>query len=226
LEKRIKSWLDLNLDIELIDLDPGRPDKFIVGVQKEPLPLSFNVEVGAYINVLRSSLDILATAIAIRYGVPNAEKVYFPVASGGAQFEAGNFKGAEFIKLLPPTPRQIIEALKPYKGGNGDLWRLHQLDIMRKHRKLLTIATDNRYFQIIGSGFQGYYSPLAAGSIPIRDNKTVFGFIRRGAPNYEMKYAGQVSINEAEPFVRKPVVTALYEFSNFAKFVIEQFDIT
>jgi len=39
------------------------------------------------------------------------------------------FRGAG----TPVLSTRPIEALKPYKGGNNDLWSLHQLDIMRKH---------------------------------------------------------------------------------------------
>lgn len=46
-------------------LIPDTPNDMVVAVEKEPLPLSFNVEVGAYINAIRSSLDILATAMAL-----------------------------------------------------------------------------------------------------------------------------------------------------------------
>jgi hypothetical protein len=42
----------------------------------------FLVETGAYINAIR--MDILATALAHRHGMPKPEDVYFPVASRGS----------------------------------------------------------------------------------------------------------------------------------------------
>jgi hypothetical protein len=35
-----------------------------------------------------------------------------------------------------------IERLKPYKGGNDPLWRIHELDNIDKHRTLLTTHHD------------------------------------------------------------------------------------
>ena len=59
------------------------------------------VEAGAYINALRSSLDILAYALAIRYGVPHPDDCYFPVVRSEKEFLAGGYKGAKFVKGLP-----------------------------------------------------------------------------------------------------------------------------
>ena len=60
------------------------PNNVIVAVEKEVLPLSFVVEVGAYINSIRSSLNVLATALAYRYQMPKPEDVYFPIAGSEA----------------------------------------------------------------------------------------------------------------------------------------------
>ena len=45
---------------------------------------------------------------------------------------------------IKSQPRCMIEMdnMQPYKGGFGDwAWKLHQLDIVDKHRPLLTVAT-------------------------------------------------------------------------------------
>ena len=41
-----------------------------------------------------------------------------------------------------PKVIKAIDALKPYKGGNDALWRIHELDNIDKHRALFTYAHD------------------------------------------------------------------------------------
>jgi len=65
-QERLYAWIAANIHIFLKETEPQIPHNVLVAVQKEPLPLTFNVEAGAYINVIRSSLDILAVALARR----------------------------------------------------------------------------------------------------------------------------------------------------------------
>jgi hypothetical protein len=134
--ERIKAWLADNFDVIIKEQPAPATHNVIVAIQKQPLPLAFNVEAGAYINVIRSSLDILATSLAHRYRIPRPEDAYFPVASSVTAWSAGNYKGAKFVKALPTPERSIIETLKPYQGGNDTLWSLHHLDITRKQKRL------------------------------------------------------------------------------------------
>src|SRR3954447_19322714 len=49
---------------------------------------------------------------------------------------------------------KAIDALKPYKGGNDLLWRIHELDIIDKHRHLFSVAHDYLFY---GDWFDGDY---------------------------------------------------------------------
>jgi hypothetical protein len=225
LEKRINEWLQLNLYVGIKDPDPNVPNNLIVALQKEQLPRSFNVEVGSHINTIRSSLDILATALAYRYGMPKPDKAYFPIAKSLAEFITYNgFKGAEFIKALPAAERAIIESLNPYKGGNALLWALHQLDIMRKHRKLLAVTTNPRHCRISGWGVSQYFIPVSTGLMVVSDRETVLGLLAKGAPQYDMHISGYVAINETDLSIHKPVIAALHEFASLAGSIINLFD--
>jgi hypothetical protein len=52
---------------------------------------------------------------------------------------------------------------KPYKDGNGLLWALHRLDIIRKHKRLLSAAIHSDQF-----GFHGYAHESFFGEIEKR----------------------------------------------------------
>jgi hypothetical protein len=59
-DQRLEAWLEANVVIEVRDLPPPATHNPIVALEKELLPIAFSVEAGAYINAIRSSLDILA----------------------------------------------------------------------------------------------------------------------------------------------------------------------
>jgi len=89
--ERIEAWLKENIKTGLRDPDPNVPNNVLVAFEKEPLPLSFVVEVGAYVNAIRSGLDILAVSLANRYGIPKPQDAYFPVVPSEAEFLAGKY---------------------------------------------------------------------------------------------------------------------------------------
>src|ERR1700733_13170399 len=63
----LDSWLNANLNVVVKQTQPDSPNDVIAIRQKDPLPLAFQVEAGAYINAIRSSLDILAATLANRH---------------------------------------------------------------------------------------------------------------------------------------------------------------
>ena len=183
------------------------------------MPLSFNVEVGAYINAIRSSLDLLATALAERQGMPKPEDAYFPIANSAAAFAAGNYKGAKFVKGLPAAERQLIECLKPNKSGHKLLWPLHHLDIMRKHRRLIGVEPAPVSFRISGWSVQ----PVATGWMRAQD-ETVLALIGKGAPKPRITYSFSVTLGEPELPNGKPVIAVLDDFACVAESIIKRFD--
>jgi len=77
---RLDIWLRDNIQVVVKELPADTPNNVILAVEKEPLPLAFNVEAGAYINAIRSSLDILAATLASRRRPALVDDAYFPVA--------------------------------------------------------------------------------------------------------------------------------------------------
>jgi len=45
---------------------------------------------------------------------------------------------------MKPDALAAIDSLRPYKGGNDTLWRLHRLDNVDKHRLVITIGSAYR----------------------------------------------------------------------------------
>ena len=224
LEECINSWLKLNVVVEVEDAGPS---DVLVSVQRDELPRSLNVEIGAYLNTIRSSLDILASSLAARYNICAPEHAFFPISKSEAAFRAPDGKAAQFVSALPPIERSRLEALKPYQGGNYDLWSLHRLDIMRKHRRLLTVIAEPDFFSVEGPAIHRYFTPVATGFMRAdnaSERKVVLGLMAKDAPPYGMKFAPYVAFDEGALTCRKRVVQALHDFATLATSIVQLFD--
>jgi hypothetical protein len=106
-----------------------------VPVIPDELPLML----GDAIHNLRSTLDYLARELVVVAGGTPDKYTSFPIFDSAKAY-------VELSRSKVPSLRQpcleILDRIQPYKGAWGNkLWQLHQLDIVDKHRLLLTIAT-------------------------------------------------------------------------------------
>lgn len=107
--------------------------EFILGDIPEVCP-EIRMLLGDVVHNLRTALDHLACELVRSVGV-DEPKVYFPICESEKVYKAdsgGKTKG------MPPEAKDLIDRLCPYGGGDHLLWGLHQLDIIDKHRLLLT----------------------------------------------------------------------------------------
>ena len=220
-QSRLDAWLKGNIDVVVKELPADTPNNVILAMEKEPLPLAFQVEAGAYINTIRSSLDILAATLAQRHCPALIDDSYFPIVRSAEIFAARRYKGHKLIKALPATERAVIESLKPYKGGNHLLYALHLLDIVRKHRRLLTAEIHPAKLRIEGSSTT--FRPLLKGWMRSGDDETVIAFLAKGAPMPQIKLVMQVSINETTYLEHQSITAALSEFADLANSIIARF---
>ena len=219
---RLEKWLAESIHIEIRDVPPPATHNPIVAVEKELLPLAFSVEAGAYINAVRSSLDILAMALVRRHHLEiNEEKVCFPIFRSEAAFQQN--KGGQLVQRLPARERAIIEALKPYPEGNPPLWTLHHLDIVRKHRRLLDVSIRPVHMSMEGALKAGDFVPLATGFIQTV-NETVLGLLRKGVPEPSFRSSFFVALCEEGYAAQKPVLATLIHLEQIAREVIDRFD--
>jgi hypothetical protein len=111
---RINIWLQFNLEVVVKDPDPDIPYNLVVVIQKEPLPLAFHVEAGAYLNAIRSGLDILASALYSRNRISENAEAHFPIFRSWVDF-IDPVEGLEGKKWLSSAEREIIKTLNPYQ---------------------------------------------------------------------------------------------------------------
>lgn len=100
-----------------------------------PIPAEVAVIVGEVLHNLRVPLDYLACALA-RLNTGSDKGEYFPF---GEDEDAFTEQTKQKCKKLSVEATNMIQALKPYKGGNDLLWSIHQMNRADKHREITPI---------------------------------------------------------------------------------------
>jgi hypothetical protein len=103
-------------------------------------PNSFALMIGDAVHNLRTSLDHLAWQLVEANG--NTPKIgvggtQFPIYDSPSKLKTG---GVAEIQGITSDAQKLVNSIKPYKGGCDDLWILHELDLMDKHRLLFATA--------------------------------------------------------------------------------------
>jgi hypothetical protein len=113
----------------------------------EQCPSEILVLVGDAIHNLMSALDHLAYQLEIANHRTPGKSTYFPIYRDLDAFK--NDRGQREV-LFGITATERIDGLQPYKGGDEALWRLHELDIIDKHRLLIPTVGYNQSIQTSG----------------------------------------------------------------------------
>jgi hypothetical protein len=150
IERAVKHFGDLEAEIKLFfDAVPyvvetkRNPDTrqliyYLASVRETPVGIS--TIAGDVLQNLRSALDHLAYQLSL-VGTGDrtpAGHVYFPIADSLENYEANKLGR---LRGMRPQAITAIDFLKPYKGGNDNLWRLHKLNNIDKHRFLITVGS-------------------------------------------------------------------------------------
>jgi hypothetical protein len=101
---------------------------------------------GDIIQNLRSSLDHLAYQLVMvgtnDAGPKHVRRIQFPIAEDFGAYET---RKAGQVEGMRDDAKLAIDAVKPYKDGNDNLWRIHELNNIDKHRCLFTVAQDHLF---------------------------------------------------------------------------------
>jgi hypothetical protein len=223
LKERLNLWLKANYKTKEVEIAGNPTHNLLVAYEVEPFPLAFSVEFGAYLNVLRSALDILACAIAARQGVTQFEEVYFPVAKNAYNWANDRHKGAKFLHSLTASERAIIDSYKPYNGGDPDIWALHKLDIERKHRRLLTAEPTPAMFVMWHYENEHVIDLKAPFGVISANGETALCFVPKEFGDRSDGLNGQIFINEPTIPFKAEALSTLNQFSNKVREIILAF---
>jgi hypothetical protein len=220
-QQRLKAWIDGPPYSLIEEPHPEIGKKSIKLRIDSRLPLTFNAEVGAIINTIRTSLDLLASALAQRNGKKPSADSHFPIYPTVYDF-IDPLNVAKRKQWLSDSARSIIENLKPYRGGNDRLFALHHFDVIRKHERLLAVRFGPTSISASPRAHaEGLRFPsLWAGF----DNDTVIAWTNLNGTYGEIQMAMDVKFHEGDLVVNEPVGQALRDFWRMATMIIEMFE--
>jgi hypothetical protein len=199
------------------------------------MPPDFSAIAGDAFYNLRSSLDNLASAIAIKNG-KTISGVSFPFGETLKKFDEAL---ADKAKKLPESARDMIKVLKPYKGGNDLLWLLHRANLSDKHAFPLETVLANSLFVTEVIFFQG--SGLICGP---RDGQhmTIAGYVptrRWSGQKHDLEFltvvpgsrfrtdfqpAFDIALKNVSGFEAEPVIAVLNQASQAVERILIDFE--
>lgn len=97
----------------------------------QKLPPDLSVRCGEILHNLRTALEQTLIEVIVTRDNGVQTGIAFPIGKDEEKFRDALRKQE---KRLPPDAVPLIEALKPYKGGNNLLWLLHNTNRDDKHR--------------------------------------------------------------------------------------------
>jgi hypothetical protein len=209
------------------DLDT-KPGKKLIRLRNvKPIPDIAVAEAGIIVHAIRSSLDMLAVALAERNGATDPTDTYFPVWRDQAAFdnptdENGGKAAAKKIKRLSAADQGAIKNLKPYKGGNGYIAALHTLDLTRKHRRLASAFVAPGGLTISGNKTTRHFSipPMWGGF----QNDSIIATCSPDMSESDLTLHFQIRFTEPSIVSGKPLIEVLNDFASLARLIVNMFD--
>jgi hypothetical protein len=190
------------------NLDPKTGNKIFYAADVRTPPAEIGIVAGDVIHNLRSALDHLACQLVIANGCAPTRATCFPIFDSATKYKSSS---AGKVTGMAQAAIDIIDATKPYKGGNGaGLWVLHYLDIADKHHALLTTLLN---LTRVDFTITGYWEPgyKGVGDIafpgfgkPLEDGTIIA--IRDPNAHNDMNFAIDIAFIEPPVIKRKPII--------------------
>lgn len=177
----------------VVKTDPQTRKRIYTITKVTPIPPQLRLIAGDAIQNLRSALDYLACGLVRVTGTEPSKYVSFPVSEREPLTKEQRASFARQVKGMRQDAIDAIKAIKPYKGGNDTLWRLHRLNVVDKHRLLMAAGTS---VAVVNPGFHSELRDyLIKGSIG--------GIVPEAATllrdRFPLKVGDTVSIDPKEP---------------------------
>ena len=108
-------------------------------LKADAIPPPIPAVAGDVLQNLRTALDYLACSLVPGCRQNLSEHIYFPILKKAPTPDQINTAFDGKVKGASEEAINKIASLKPYKGGDDVLWRLHMLNNIHKHRLLIAV---------------------------------------------------------------------------------------
>jgi hypothetical protein len=200
-----------------------------------PLPPTFAIIMGDILHCLRCALDHLAHQLYLvgSGGGTFLRKTGFPISKSAHQFKKDVARQTEGMRQ---DAIDAICALEPYAGGRGaDLWSLHSLNNIDKHRLILTAGAALKSLNLgatlalkaqktFGSGISLPEIFIRADPLPlIETGHELFSDLPDEEPNEKMKLRFDVALHEPDIIAIKPLLEIAVHFRDQVNGITREF---
>lgn len=175
---------------------------FVLKPENAPMPAALAATLGDAVNNLRTSLDLMAYRLA-----DDGAKSKFPFSKTKENFPQELKKSG----ISDQGVRDYIEhAVMPYKGGDNDIWALHDTDIISKHHTLIptsnSTSMSNVSFKAGGVTVHGGFFG-GPGNVPLVVSDAPISVINPGRPHATMYFTA------SSGFGQVPILSKLRELA-------------
>lgn len=213
------------------DIDPKTREQIVRMAILDPLDPNLGAIAGDAVHNLRSALDLLMWQLVIAGGGTPNDETMFPIGRSKKNFEtalAGRIQGAS------ANVRVLMESLKPYKGGNDALWRIHRIDIVDKHHVLIptgiaieaVMVPDNVPFD--GARRRMIPNLISDPIFPLEDGAEILRLPPSSTDpevNVHAEAICEVAFSEPEVVIGKAMIPTLTQLANYVEGVVHAFSI-
>jgi hypothetical protein len=237
LKASLRSFLDSNPYKVGIKRDPKskKPIYYLLAI--EPVPACIAATAGDVLNSLRSALDHLAQHLYL-VGTGNAQgyrdKTSFPISPSVKDFKNGLARKVEGMRQ---DAIDAIRSLEPYAGGKGnDLWTLHRLNNIDKHRMIFTVGSafrsvdigaymGRRMEKMLGQALPALSAFMrpADNMCPLKAGDELFIDSPDAEIDERMQFTFEVAIHEPPTVEGKPILETLVQLRDRTDSIIEAF---
>ena len=199
----------------------------------EDIPLEVPNIIGDILHNLRSALDHLAYVLPLATG-EKRRWTQFPIVDSSAEYMSSQVRRK--VQIFRQDVVEAFDTIKPYKGGNDALWKLHALNKIDKHRLLVTACVSNTARSMtpkerseIIARFKASRpnDPIPALSnsligttpIPLNAGDKLYRVPHSELEQY-MRFHFDIALNEPQIIQCKPVIEALHQMSKLVGRII------
>lgn len=159
----------------------------------------------------------------------------FPFGDSATDFET-RLKG--IVQGLRPDAIDVLRCIEPYQGGKGhELWVLHRLDIIDKHRLLVTVGSSYQSFdfsayrrphdiKVFGkdhpfTSFPPLFLKVADSLFPLKAGDTLLTGAADDEVNENMQFRFNVALNESGIVEGKPLLETIQHLADLVSSTFE-----
>jgi hypothetical protein len=208
------------------EIEPATGDAVFKLGKCSPIPEDFPLIIGDVLQNLRTALDHLVWQLILSNGGTPDSSSAFPISKNAQIYKSDSPRK---IKGVAPEAMKMIDSLKPYGGGNEDLFGLHLLNNADKHRLLLICGAAH-----LSTSVQIELSPTPKEfripvpfewSYPLKDGAELYRITKETSLlKDDPKFTFRVAFGDAEVMGGEPMLPPLQQLANLIDAIITHFD--